>query len=193
MSWKHIIAVTALGLVIAGCSGSKKASTAADVPVNLVFTGQVAGTMTTATGALTAGKNNPTKDLSNLPAHTQCSTFTDSELGKDFVASIIGLVAGKQVKLSIEVNGDNAAYGTPGTPLKPGDTNRGGSTELQLPGDSTPRSSVVGPAGQEPAVIVLNAARTGGTIHAWYADSGMSQVTSTGTVHVAGTWRCSST
>lgn len=121
MFFKPILMVAAIGLLIAGCSGSgsKPAAAAADVPVNLVFSGGIRGTMTTATGALKAGTSNPTNDLSNLPADTQCSTFTDSGLGKDFVASVNGIVAGKHVKLSIEVNGDNPAFSTPGTALKP--------------------------------------------------------------------------
>jgi hypothetical protein len=129
--------------------------------------------------ALSQGHKNPINDLAHLPAHTQCSYFkVDSALGDDYVASIAGQVSGQRVTLTIEINADDPAYTAPGTPLRPGDINHGGGTNLQLPGDRSPRYSVIGPKGQEPAVIVLIRDRRSGTIDAWYADPGDSQETS---------------
>ena len=74
--------------------------------------------------------------------------------------------------------------------MTPGTTNSGGSTELQLPEDSTPRDDVLGPNGEEPARIVLAADRQSGTIEAWYDEPGYSQKQARGVVHVLGTWHC---
>lgn len=145
--------------------------------------------MSTADDALQPTGSNPQKNLASLPTQTQCSTFDDG-YGKDFVAFITGMVAGKRVRLSIEVNADNAAYTSPGTPLTPSDTNTGGSTNLQLPGDSAPRDDVIGPNGQDPARIVLAADRQSGTLDAWYDNPGYSQKQAQAVVHVSGTWRC---
>lgn len=145
--------------------------------------------MTTADSALTPGTDNPTVDLSTLPVHTQCSTF-DSGVGGDFVASLTGVVSGQRVKVTIEVNANNAAYTSPGTTLAPGTSNVGGSTQLQLPGDPTPRYDVLGPNGETPASIVLGNDKRSGTIDAWYDEPGASQKQARGVVHVFGTWRC---
>lgn len=192
-------AAVAVACVAAGCAtdstgasgthSSAPVAASAPLAVHLVFAGVLRGEMTSTDNVLRPGNENPQSDLASLPASTQCNTF-DSGAGNDFVASITGTVAGSSVRLSVEVNADNAAYTSPGTPLTPGDTNTGGSTNLQLPGDTSPRYDVLGPKGQEPSRIVLNNDRHSGSIDAWFDEAGHSQKDSAAVEHVVGTWRC---
>ena len=186
------VAAAAVVLLASACSthASGSATPLSDVAEHLTFAGALRGTLTSGVNVLSHSTKNPDASAA-MPSHTQCSLFkVDDVFGEDYVATVVGTVAGRRAALMVEINADQAAYTAPGTRLEPGDTNQGGSATLQLAGDTDGRPSVVGPAAQEPAVITLAADRRSGSIDAWFADAGMSQKGSPATVHVSGTWRC---
>ena len=187
---RRSVLTVAVAIVVTGCSASGPSTAAApSLPADLAFSGLLNGAMTTADSALRPGTQNPTSSLSSLAPHTQCSYF-DSGAGRDFVASLTGVVNGTRVRLAVEVNADQPTYTSPGTVLAPGTTNSGGGAQLQLPQDGTPRYGVLGPKGEAPARIVLGSDRHSGTIDAWFAEPGSSQKQAQPDVHVSGMWRC---
>lgn len=180
-------ALLVLALVCA-CGSASGQKAAPDVAEHLVFTGEVHGVLSAGTDTLVPGTRNPTSAAA--PAHTECDVFTVDGVGKDFVAVILGTVSGHKLALTVEVNTAQRAYVTPGARLEPGDINTGGSTTLRMVTEADDRSSVAGPAGQQPAIITLGQDRRSGTIDAWFAAAGMSQKLSPAHTHVVGTWRC---
>jgi len=92
------------------------------------------------------------------PPWTQCSDF-DTSVGRDYVAVIIGNVGTRRYAVTIEINEDDPAYTKPGTELRPGNINSGGSIEVYEMGGKNRRwQQVYGPALQD-TVIVLHTNR----------------------------------
>ncbi|HEX5548926.1 MAG TPA: hypothetical protein VFX24_16090 [Ktedonobacterales bacterium] len=201
-----------LAITLAGCADTAVANTSATstpnatatpLAENLVFHGDISGTMTTGIDARPLTHDNPLPDLTTQadgtffqppPHYTQCSTFASlpgSDTIDDYVAVIVGTVDGKRYAVSVEINMDDPAYTRPGTKLLPGETNTGGSVQVyEAGGQNRSWQQVFGPNSQEAAVIVLGADRKSGTVDAWMASAALSQKGSPATLHLQGDWRC---
>lgn len=166
---------------------------------HLTFSGDVSGVLLAgdSPGSLTHNNPIPTYIANSdgtysepAPASTQCSDF-DSGYGQDYVAVIVGNVGTHgRYAITIEINEDDPAYTKPGTPLKPGTTNSGGSVEVYQSALQGKRwLQVYGPNEQD-TVIVLHPDRRSGTIDAWLATNDQSQKEATETLHMQGSWRC---
>lgn len=154
-----------------------------------MFSGETSGILVAASSARPFTNENPDAGSFNLSEETVCSFFLpyDNAVANDYVALIHGAVDGKSLTLSVEINGDNAAYLKPGVKLVLGAGNWGGGAQLQLAGDETPRYHTVS---NEDTYVTLNADRRSGTIVAWFDDPGDSQNAGHDVIRVQGTWRC---
>jgi hypothetical protein len=110
------------------------------------------------------------------PTWTQCSDFDVSGAGRDYVAVIIGNVGSRRYAVTVEINEDNPAYTKPGTPLRPGTTNLGGSVNVYEIGQQGRQWQQVYGPNQQDTVVVLHADRTSGTVDAWLATTTTSLV-----------------
>lgn len=174
-------------------------STATPLAEHLKFSGDVSGVLTTGIDPHPITHDNPLPAYveqngvftAPAPTWTQCSDFDVSGAGRDYVAVIIGMVGTKRYAVTAEINEDDPAYTKPGTPLRPGTTNSGGGINVyEVGGQGRQWQQVLGPAGQEPAMIVLHPDRASGTVDAWLATTDQSQKIATGTLHLQGNWRC---
>lgn len=182
------------------CSGDTGQPLNGPLSESLTFTGDVAGHMTMGLDALSQADINPMPALTQNPegkfvapppTHTQCASFKIDPLpANDFLGVESGAIDGKRFTLTIEISEDSVAYTSPGQPLKHGNTNQGGSVGLHAVTDARDWQQVIGPKGEDPAVIIMNPDRRSGNVDAWLADSQYSQKQTDATIHVTGTWRC---
>lgn len=191
----------AVVVLITGCGVASPSSTpSATKPLteHLTFSGDVSGILAAGDEPHPITHNNPIPNyveqngtfFDPAPTWTQCSDFEVSGAGQDYVAVIVGKVGTGRYAVTVEINEDDPAYTNPGTPLRPGVTNSGGSIEIyEIGGQNRRWQQVYGPAQQEP-VISLRSDKTSGTVDAWLATTDQSQKTASGTLHLQGDWRC---
>jgi hypothetical protein len=185
--------------LVAGC-GSGGDPVGGPVPEDLVFAGEVTGHITAGTDVKAATDSNPLLGIETdakgnyyepAPTATQCASFhVDGIAADDFVAVIAGQLNTGGYSLDIEISEGESAYTKPGTVLTPGNRNQGGSVNLYRVGSEQKWQQVIGPNGQEPATITMDASRKSGTVDAWLAPAGYSQLNTPSTIHVIGSWRC---
>jgi hypothetical protein len=167
---------------------------------DLTLTGDVNGRIIVGLNPQDATDSNPNPDFAQdangnfhapAPSATQCASF-DSGYGvaNDFVGVVIAHLGRSDYAFEVEFYEARPAYQHPGTPLQPGNTNDGGSVRLARIGTDDAWQQVVGPNGEEPATITINAGHTGGTVDAWMASTQYSQKLTPSTLHISGTWRC---
>jgi hypothetical protein len=169
------------------------------LPESLALSGDVSGSITKGINPRPLTHDNPDPPyvqqpdgsyFAPAPPYTQCSDFDVSGVGRDYVAVIVGTIGTLRYTIAVEINEDDPAYASPGTPLHPGTANTGGSVQVYETGGQSRRwIQVYGPAGQD-ATIVLHADRVSGTVDAWMATEDQSQKTATETLHLHGSWRC---
>ncbi len=165
---------------------------------HLTFHGDISGILTMGIDPHPLTHDNPIPDFVQqpdgtffdpAPPWTQCSDFTTSA-GQDYVAVIVGNVETRRYAVTIEINEDDPAYTKPGTELRLGNINSGGSVEVYEMGGKNRRwQQVYGPALQD-TMIVLHAKRVSGTVDAWMATTDQSQKSAQSTLHMQGDWRC---
>lgn len=199
-SQRSLVAVVAASLTfLIGCDGGGDPVTT-PVSENLFFTGEVTGHVTTGINAKTAISSNPVSGIETdakgnyyepAPTASQCASFhVDGFAHDDFVAVIVGQPNAGRYSLEIEVNEDQPAYTNPGTALTPGNRNRGGSVSLHEVEGERKWQQVIGPDGQEPATIKMDASRKSGIVDAWFTPADYSQLNTPSTIHVYGLWSC---
>lgn len=204
-----LVLATAMAL-ITGCGTTAPSSTSSvNIPASprvaakplaehLTFHGDISGMLTTGIDPHPITHDNPIPDyvqqpdgtfFDPAPLRTQCSDF-DTSVGRDYVAVIIGNVGTRRYAVTIEINEDDPAYTKPGTELRPGNINSGGSIEVYEMGGKNRRwQQVYGPALQD-TVIVLHTNRISGTVDAWMATTDQSQKSAESTLHMQGDWHC---
>lgn len=165
---------------------------------HLTFSGDISGVLTQGDNPGPLTHDNPIPNyiqqpdgsfFDPAPTLTQCSDF-DSGVGQDYVAVIVGKVGTMRYAVTVEINEDNPAYTNPGTALRPGNTNMGGSvTVYEIGGKNRRWQQVYGPALQD-TVIVMHTDKVSGTVDAWMASTDLSQKEASSTLHVQGNWRC---
>jgi hypothetical protein len=193
-----LVLMTAV-VLISGCnaataSNAPAAPTATPAPLaeNLTFHGDIKGTLTAGINVLPFTHDNPVGSTF-VPRSTQCATFDSNDTGTidDSLATIVGIVGGKEYSVAIEVSMlDNPAYTHPGTPEVLPNNIVGSVTVYELGGQNREWDVVLGPALQF-SNVVLHADRKSGTVDAWLVwPNGQSLSGLNGTLHLQGDWRC---
>ncbi|MFE4459522.1 hypothetical protein ACFROC_19380 [Nocardia tengchongensis] len=197
---KSLLAVSICAMTISALAACGESDAGPDpmgpLPESLTFDGQIVGQLTEGLNPKAPSGRNPSTGW-NRRTETRCSTFDSNYHGAkdDFVADIVGTVAGKEVTVSIEINLDSDAYKNPGQTFV-WRNNLDGGAELYIDGDKEARYNHRAPGTDSRTLgadysVSISSDRKSGTFDGWFdTGSGRSKSQETPVIHVAGQWRC---